>query len=807
MEALLLAFISGNFLANIFPILLSANECIVTIAIILVLLQQGLFRTAACLVGFVSVSFAMILQLAWQPSQLDITEDINITGRVSTLVKSEKQQVRFNLLVNCVQNPSQGSIQTPLLAIKGCSNQIHENARSFLINPKVRLTWYQPEWVVKQGQLLSLTVRLKPPHGVHNKAGFDYQKWLISESIVATGYIKKVSLIDGHHIDWRQRTFDYLQQQFSELGHKDLMIGLLMGERSLMESERWQVLKQTGTAHLLAVSGLHLGLVFIWCYWLFCLLLRPIAYLQKVSLDNLALIIAIIITWFFCALTGFSLPGIRAAIFISCFSLFGLLGWHVGLACRFLFAVSLVLLALPISPLSLSFWLSFYAAGLIVFLLWYFKWHLKLKGGYKFKRFVLLQLWLSVGLIPIQIIFFQHLPYLSIVANLVAIPLLSLIVLPSLLLAGGLDFLFVQMQKLIGMHLNWFEALVDKSYQLSHFLLDILWRWLDAIAQFDFFKPSISPAFLKYFVLFCILLTLIKLPLNKKITAFLLMIPFSFVCLHLFHPNKAYWQLDVLDVGQGLAVLITHDRQSILYDTGDAYRSGFNLFEAVVEPNLTALDSELVGVVVSHSDKDHAGGLNIIRKKYPNLPIWQGDKGCSEFSQRNALGLTWQYLSWRGQPSGVAKQVDTDHVDTDNNNGSCVFKVSGLNHSVLLTGDIEKEAERRLLNHYPDSLLSDVLLVPHHGSKTSSTAEFVELINPKLSLNSAGLFNRFRHPSAEVVKRYQQQQILFLNTGTQGQIQLKFYADSMHWESYANKLWLPWHGKIWTGADANSLKY
>lgn len=794
MEALLLAFISGNFLANVFPTLLSVNECVVTIAIILVLLQQGLFRAAACLIGFVTVSVAMILQLAWQPTQLDISTDINITGRVSTLVKSEKQQVRFNLLLDCVQNPSLGSIQTPALSKDTCpeplQEKFQETAQSFLIKPKVRLTWYQPEWVVKQGQLLSLSVRLKPPHGVHNAAGFDYQRWLISEAIVATGYVKQIKLI-GTDIDWRQSTFDYLQQQFANLTHKDLMIGLLMGERSLMESSRWDVLKQTGTAHLLAVSGLHLGLVFIWCYWLLRLLLRPFAYLLTSNLDNLALIVAIVITWLFCALTGFSLPGIRAAIFISCFALFGLLGWHIGLACRFLFAVSLVLIALPTSPLSLSFWLSFYAAGFIVFLLWYFKWHLKLKRWDKLKRFILLQLWLSIGLIPIQILFFQHLPYLSIVANLIAIPLLSLVVLPSLLLAGGLDFFVIQLETLTWFDLELLKRLVDIGYQLSHVLLDILWQWLYLIAQLDLATASVSSKYLKFLWFFVIALLLLKLPMSKKTTCYLLTIPISFLLLALAHPKKLYWQLDMLDVGQGLAVLITRDQQSILYDTGDAYRSGFNLFEAVVEPNLTELNSDLIGVVVSHADKDHAGGLNVIREKYPNLPIWQGQHGCADFAKMNKLGLNWQYLPVMDKQAGI-----------DSNNSSCVFKVTGLNHSVLLTGDIEKETEKNLLKNYAHLLPSDVLLVPHHGSKTSSTLEFINQVNPKISLNSAGLFNRFGHPSSEIEKRYQQQQVLFLNTATQGQIQIQFKADSILWGTYTKNLWRPWHSKIWRSANS-----
>ncbi|MCU4675662.1 DNA internalization-related competence protein ComEC/Rec2 [Catenovulum sp. 2E275] len=775
MEALLLAFIGGNFIANIFPTLLSVNECIVTIGLILILIVLRRYALATGLLGFLIVSLAMIVYTPWTPSYTDVGRDISIIGRVSTLIKNENDQIRFNLKINCLKNVKNRTNSPNLLIVEQCKLANNQDYQALLVPALIRLSWYRPNIELKQGDLLKLKVRLKPVYGLHNQAGFDYQQWLISEKMVATGYIKQLDVMKSDSA-LRQRLFDFYQIKLSQYQHQDLMMGLILGERGLIPDDKWQVLKQTGTAHLLAVSGLHLGLVFGFFWLIFKLVFRPFALLLKLNLENTSLLCALIFVWLFCFITGFGLAAIRAAIFITAFSMFSLFNWHVRLRFRFLVSSSLVLVIFPLSSLAISFWLSFIAAGLIICLIWWFSWHLKLSSFLLIKQFFILQLLLGLLLIPIQVIFFQHIPLLGIFANLLAIPLISFWVLPvSLICALLLLFLPVA------------NPISELLLKLTDWFLNLLWYWLNGLNEFNHaYFPLSNLTGLGFLLLVLTLIIVIYLMPVKKQSWILISISCISLSYAYFKPVSQQWQLDVLDVGQGLAVLISKDNHAVLYDTGDAYQSGFNLFEAVVEPVLIARQSQLIAVVISHPDKDHAGGLKYIRQYYPHVPVWQGSAECKTFSEQGYLGLNWQFFS--------TQQLALSGQST--NNDSCVFKVSFAQHSVLLTGDIEAPAETFLTQQYRTDLKADIMLVPHHGSATSSTFDFIAAVSPNWAVNSSGLFNRFSHPNKLVTERYRQFNIPFLNTAQHGQIQFKLSESGIKLSTYADSFLLPWHGKI-----------
>ncbi len=792
MEALFISFIGGNLIANIFPTLLSVNECFVTIGLVLILIALKQYALATGLLGFVSVSLAMTAYTPWQPSYTDVGKDISIIGRVSTLVKLEKAQIRFNFKLDCLKSTELNSDKATLMASSDCSSVSSSDYTGLALPALVRLSWYQPEFSVKQGDLLKLTVRLKPPYGLHNEAGFDYQKWLISEGIVATGYIKQAERLKSN-MALRQKLYDYYQLNLAQYEFHDLLIGLILGERNLMSDQRWQVLKQTGTAHLLAVSGLHLGLVFAFSWLIFKLALRPFSTLFKLNLESANLLGALIVTWLFCSLTGFALAATRAAIFLTAFSLFNIFSLHVAIRFRFVFATSLVLLLFPLSALSVSFWLSFSAAASIMFLIWCFKWHLRFKSFSSVKQFMVLQLLLTFLLIPVQLIYFQHLPVLSLFANLLAIPIISLWVLPVTLLAA-----------LFNLGPQWTIQLSFLLFDVANTGLEVLWTWLLFLAEFDFAYLAFSNFWLV--ILAFSLLSCGFLVYLYQIKRFMLALLFTLVAICIvispqLNQNKSDWQVDILDVGQGLAIIITRHQESVLYDTGDAYQTGFNLFEAAVEPVLTARSSQLKGVVISHSDKDHSGGIQYIKDHYPDLTIWQTQTGCQLFADKDYLGLNWRHLP---TSDGFNKKLNKAEADSNNlanrfnknNNASCVFRVDDGAFSVLLTGDIEVEAESYLLEHYAEQIRSDVLIVPHHGSATSSSQLFIEKVSPRLAVNSSGLFNRFSHPHPDVIARYKHLDIPFINTASEGQIKLLFTDNEFELMTHSRSFYLPWHSKI-----------
>jgi len=770
----------------------------------------------------------------------------------------------------------------------------------------IRVNWNKATVDIGQGQSLKLKVKLKPAHGLANLGSFNYQAWLKSKGIVATGYVvndRKHShhnLLLSDSISLRQQLFNqyqdlFMQNKESEHPLRALMYALAFGERSQLMPEHWRVLRATGTGHLIAISGLHLGLVATGGYFIMMMLVRllPLGLLssQKFPLNKLssstlasstlplkkiirlnhfvlnnallnsnsryiAIFFSIAITVFYGFLAGFSLPTQRALVMLITYWLARLLAIKLSVKRWFLLTIMILTLMSPFSLFTASFWLSVYAVSFIFLTLWRFRFYLKQgNAAIRFlKGLLMIQVSLTIMLLPISALFFQQLSVVAFFANIVAVPWMSFISIPCALLSVVL------------MPVN--EFLAQFFILISVESIELLWHYLTFIADFTFAQQGISQwqqqlltlviafVFIRVFLAPSMPMSLIfrgllsktknrnkskvqfenqpRLVIKNKaqrtkywasIITLSIISAISALALSGSEYTKAnetkitaqqanVWQLHLFDVGHGLSILISRDGQALLYDTGSAYPSGFNMAESVIIPYLQyAGIKHLDKIFLSHSDNDHAGGLTQLLAGINVRQLITNDSKLAKKHQQivscyQGMKFNWQNLSvkalWPLMPEKKAK-LDIDQLSKtakateiakndraktketkQGNDDSCVLLISDGKHKVLLTGDISKKVERKLISIYPE-LTADVLLVPHHGSKTSSSQEFIQQLSPKIALVSSGFLNRWKMPVKQVTSRYQQQGVTLLKSSDKGQIVLTF-ANDITIENYHDDL-------------------
>ena len=641
---------------------------------------------------------------------------------------------------------------------------------------KVNLGNFKPlDKTIKPGWCGEFYAVLKPVHGRLNSRGFDYEAWAYVEDIKATGVLKSVvQAYPGYSLSNRYLRFrSVLADQLKALLIKDsttpLVLSLALGDRKMMTEQQWTLLRRTGTSHLLAISGLHIGLVF----WMISILaslcwrLIPAACLA-IPAQKAGWISGLLCSAIYLILTGMPLSGQRAWIMLLVATSLLLFNERTDFSRCFCTALVVVLLIWPSSILSIGFWFSFAAVGLI--LLQFIHSDKALVENFRLLNFrkkqnllkiLMIQLVLSVAMLPLSLFYFGEMSLISPLANIFAIPLISFVVLPLILI--GLALLSVG---LIGYSKLAFEA--------AQFCLQNLSLWLEKLVDLDWSwsMPVIHHQQSIILMTFAIFLWLyLKYWPGKWL--------FCFILIPLFlNPKpvhqKGEFTINVFDVGQGLAIWINTADKNLLLDTGFGRENGFTYYESIIYPILKADGvNKLDAVIISHGDADHAGGFSALLKSElkPNL-IWGSQKNIDSMQKYCTAAHAWYW-------NGVKFQFLTQSNVSGDNNQSCVLKISSGYGSVLLPGDIEKEAEQKLLMNFRNSLQSDVLIVPHHGSRTSSTRPFIKAVNPELAIFSAGYLNRYGHPAEIIAKRYQRRDIELLNTACQGQITIRFEASGL----------------------------
>jgi len=626
----------------------------------------------------------------------------------------------------------------------------------------LRLNWYGPP-VLKAGERWQLVVRLRAPRGMVNPGGFDYRGWLLGQGVDATGYVRtaphnrRLDAAPGWSLDARREAIAArLAAAVPDPQIAALATALVVGDKSGFSDTVRTTLAATGTSHLLVISGLHIGLCAVVGWWLGALLAHAHPrWLARGWRLPLAVMAAATSALVYAGLAGFGIPTRRALVMVAVM-LSARVCWRSYQPADSLLLALVAVLALdPLAGTSMAFWLSFGAVAALVLAA-----NVGGTGEPRWRAAIRAQLAVFLGLAPILAAGGMPGSWVAPWVNLVAIPWVGLLVVP-LLLAGTMMWTVS-------------APLGDWLVIIAGTLLEVFWRGLSVGAEFAGGQRSLlGEPWAVAAALFGAVLVIAAARRWQRMAGLLLCVPLW------WWPSPAQdelLRLVVLDVGQGTSVLVTTRAHSLLYDAGPRHDGGFDTGEAIVLPylryrRLARLDT----LVISHADSDHSGGAGAVAAAMSPMRVIAPDAAglevpvdtvCRQGERWDWDGVTFEFLHPR-VPLPVAQ-----------NNQSCVLQLTAGEHRFLLPGDIERQAESMLL---PGLSPTAVALIPHHGSKTSSSPGFVGRLAPAWAVATAGYGNRFGHPRPDVVARWQAAGSEVLNTALTGAIEFRVGADgSLH---------------------------
>ncbi len=692
--------------------------------------------------GFAYGMFSAQRILSWNlPEGLE-DKAVTVTGKIISLPQTQEKAANFEFQLQTLEGRAQRT--------------------------KLRLSWYKvpANMLLPVGSHWQFQVRLKKPHGLSNPGGFDYEKWLFAKGIRATGYILSatpLAAVDKFSLGTlndqiRQSLQQKIQQTLGNEPGAGLITALIMGSQSGISEQQWQVMRATGTNHLMAIAGVHIGFVagfvyvlvnFLWRCSSRCLLLVPA---QSAAAGGSLLAAAT-----YSALAGFALPTERALFMLLVLMLGLWLRRQLSVWNAFMLALLIVLVLNPFATLTVSFWLSF---GAVFAILYGIGGRLNPKGWWwKYAR---VQWVITLGLIPISLVLFQQTSLISFVANMFAVPAVGIIVLP-LCLSGAL-LLFIWPKAA-----HWFLLVSAK-------IISAIWWLLAHLAQLPgaIWQQNIP----NFWILFAAVIGVIMMVAPRGIPCRWTGILWVFPLLYYRSPTPQLGEtwITLLDVGQGLSAVVRTEHHTLVYDTGP--QMGIDdAGSRVILPFLHAVGvRHLDMLMISHGDSDHIGGANSLLAQMPAGQIVSSvpERFPEAKAQVCQPNQTWDW-------DGVVFKVLYPPLALlhQNNNSSCVLSISRLGKRILiLTGDIEKPAEDYMLQHDSSELPTMIIIAPHHGSRTSSTADFVRVIHARYVLFPVGYKNRYHFPSQVVMERYQQSGAVLLNTASEGAITLQLNKEA-----------------------------
>jgi len=635
----------------------------------------------------------------------------------------------------------------------------------------LRLLWLS-EQSLRPGQQWQLTVRLKRAHGMLNQGVFDYSKWLFKNGILTTGRVQdNGSLLSqplGFNIDnWRYRLAKAIRHSLGELPSTGILIALAVGERQWVSQEQRTVLVRTGTVHLIAISGLHIGLIALFAMAFFWVVRRGLRFYPSKAMywlpaPQFAALLSLLAAFYYALMAGFSLPTQRAFIMVAVAVSGIMFARQVAVSHLLALALLFVLLWNPLSVLSAGFWLTF---GAVAAILYASKRDRGLSPLNKWGVGTFRMQWaVTLGLFPIVLAIFGYIPLTSFLANIVAIAWVSFVIAPLTLLGTALILVL--------------PTLGSTLLQFAASVFDALWVFIDWLAKWGVWQQHTPPLWTVFTAMVGVAILLLPRGFPARWLGILWILPIFFIPPA--HPQRGEVWFTLLDVGQGLAAVIRTENYVLVYDTGPKFCSGFNTGSAIVVPFLRAKGLQQIDkLLISHADNDHIGGAQSVLE---NLEVDQvlssAPQKIKEILSADSKILscqTGQHWQWDGVDFQIL-HPPANYVAKKRNDRSCVLKVSSAGGTLLLTGDIEKTSEYYLVSHHRSDLAADILVVPHHGSQTSSTVSFIDAVNPSIALFSTGYLNRFGHPKKEIVQRYRRRNISVWDTVSAGAISFRLSA-------------------------------
>jgi competence protein ComEC len=614
---------------------------------------------------------------------------------------------------------------------------------------RLRLAWYDdfdaeasapdaPRLRVAAGSRWTLSAKLRAPRGLRNPGGVDGEKHAFVDRIVATGYVRAPETAQAlgiaRGIDAWRETMSQRIERTAPAASSRFLRALALGDTRGLADEDWAVLRANGLTHLIAISGFHVGLVAGFfallasvTWWMFPLLGRIAPRTQAAALSALAG------AAIYAAMAGFALPTVRTLLMIAVVAIARLSRrtWRPWSAVAM--SVVAMLVVDPLAVLTAGFWLSF---GGVAWLLWC----LPDGGGRPVRDFLSAQAVATVGLLPLTVALFGQASLAGPFANLLAIPWWSLVVVPLSLIGLALEAL----------HAGW----GDWAWRLATWAFDPSWSLFEGMAGSPLALWWLPEA--RWYALPLALLSafwcLLPRALPGKPFALLLWLPLLWPDRAAPAPGEV--EIVVLDVGQGLSVLVRTANHQLLYDMGPAIPEGFDAGERAVVPALRALGvRRLDAAVLSHGDNDHAGGFESVAAAFPMQRVF-APEGSGLSARVRALRTCRAGTAWTWDGVRLSFLHPTPHFPYLRNESSCVLRIEGAHGAALLTGDIGHVIERGLLRHDPAAIRADVVLMAHHGSDSSSDPGFVAATGARFAPVSAGYGNRFRHPKPAVVERW-----------------------------------------------------
>ncbi|PPK72126.1 competence protein ComEC [Methylobacter tundripaludum] len=735
-----LSFLAGLLSVQQLPVLPDIQWLIVGGVAACIIAWLRYWRWLFFLVGVLwAIAFAMCRLSDRLPESVEGV-DVQVSGVIADLPERDEKRVRFDFIIeDAGTGAGAATVIDPVQQLPG----------------KLRLSWYYPDQPVKAGQHWTFTVKLKRVHGTMNPGGFDYERWLFTEGIGATGYVRPSPkpVLLGSDSSWsniavfRQLITDRLSNTLSNSPSLALIKALTIGDGNSITQQQWEVFRKTGTTHLVVISGSHIGLIAGLVYFLVLKLWSWTGWLSQ-SPQKVAAISAVLVAVFYSGLAGFSVPTQRSVVMLAVAMTAIILQRNSRPLNTLSIALFAVLIFDPLAVLAAGFWLSFLAVSLIVYAV------SGRLGRIKHVWTAIKLHWVtSVGLSPLLLLFFQQVSLIAPLANLIAVPVISLLAVPLSLLAAVVMFVW--------------PMLAGKLFYFVDTVLQSLWWLLVHLAEIP--VASINHAPPSYWALLFavpgVLLLLAPAGMPARWLSVVMFLPLAFTDAE--QPETGEINMTLLDVGQGLSVVVQTTHHLLVFDTGAKFSEQSDMGQSVLLPYLRSQGvAKIDSLIISHGDNDHIGGAASLMRGMPAEKVLTSvPQQLSGYAPIEcAAGQSW---SWDEVEFTVLGPKQAFVSENDN---SCVLQIRSKHSKVLLTGDIEAAAESWLVDTYGEGLKSDVLVAPHHGSKTSSTAGFLQAVNPGYILIPAGYKNQFGHPHKDILARYRQVDAKWLNSADNGAI-------------------------------------
>ncbi len=719
---------------------------------------------AATMAGTGYAAWRAETRLAEALSQEWEGEDIEVVGVVDDLPSVSALGSRFAFTVERVRTPRA------------------------VVPSRLSLAWFVPARpafadeeapVVRAGERWYLTVRLKRPHGTVNPGGFDLEAWLLQQGFRATGYVHpegfnaRSESFAGRPGDYVQRARERIRQRIlaalPDGRYAGVVVALAIGDQRAIPEAQWTVFNRTGVSHLVSISGLHVTVFAVFAGGMAYALARRCTRLTaRIPARKLAALVGVFAAGGYVLLAGAEVPAVRTFAMLAIAAL-GLWWGRPGTAgIVWLWALAGVLVWDPWATLTPGFWLSFGAVGLLLYASvgrlravpvagWRGRASVALREG------VHAQWVVTLGLAPMTLALFQQVSLVSPVANAVAIPVVTLAVVPLALLGVAIPF--------------------DMLFQFAHAVLAVLMRVLEVLAalpEATWQQHAPMPWTVAVGVLGTLWLVAPR-GLPGRPWGLLWLLPLFIVRPE--PPPPGAFRLTVLDVGQGLSTVIETHRYTLVYDAGPRFSETSDAGGRIVAPFMRAAGLRRAdGLIISHADIDHSGGALSLLQSTPfgwfasSLPA---DHAIVQRAQETGAAMACiagQRWVWDDVRFTVMHPTHAEYDDprAKTNDRSCVVRVDSAHGSALLTGDLEARSEAKLLHADREALRADVLVVPHHGSRTSSTPEFIAAVAPSIAVFACGYRNRFGHPRPDIVGRYEAAAVRMVRTDLGGAVTLTF---------------------------------